>query len=217
MKKAPVIINSVLFIAVAVLYYLHFTTCASSCRSGEESDSLALTRPVVLSPKEIKQSKTVYINSDVLNEHYNFVKDLTSAAQAKQQRLQNSYESKAQKFQQDYAELQEKASQGLLSENQANTAQADLIKRKEELDKMEMQLQDMMEEIQKSNEEVRKNVVDYIREYNKTGQYHYVLTYTDKPGGFLILANDSLDITKEIVDGLNAQYKAKKEAGTKKK
>ncbi len=217
MKKAPVIINVVLFIAVAVLYYLHFTTCTSSCGAGGESDSLALVRPVVLSPKEIKESKIVYINSDVLNEKYNFVKDLTSAAQTKQQRLQNTYETKAQKFQQDYTELQEKASQGLLSENQANTAQADLIKRKEELDKMESQLQGMMEEIQKSNEEVRKNVVDYIKEYNKTGQYHYVLTYTNNPGGFLILANDSLDITNEIVDGLNAQYKAKKEANTKTK
>lgn len=217
MKKGPVIINIVLFVAVAVLYYLHFTNCSSSCKPGEENDSLTLARPVVLSPKEIKESKTVYINSDVLNEKYDFVKDLTSAAQAKQQRLQNAYESKAQKFQQDYAELQEKASQGLLSENQANTAQADLIKRKEELDKMEMQLQGMMEEIQKSNEEVRKTVVDYIREYNKTGQYHFVLTYTDNPGGFLILANDSLDITNEIVDGLNAQYKAKKEANTNKK
>lgn len=211
MKKAPLIINAVLIVAVAVLYYLHFASCKSSCGASDENDSLAAAKPVVMSPKEIKASKIVYLNSDILNEEYDFVKDLTAAAQAKQQRLQSSYETKAQKFQQDYTELQEKASQGLLSENQANTAQADLIKRKEELDKMELQLQGMMEEIQKSNEEVRKNVVDYVKEYNKTGQYNYILTYTDNPGGFLILANDSLDITREVVDGLNAQYKAKKE------
>lgn len=211
MKKAPLIINAVLIVAVAVLYYLHFSSCNSSCGAGDSTDSLAAAKPIVMSPKEIKASKIVYINSDILNEQYDFVKDLTAAAQSKQTRLQSTYETKAQKFQQDYTDLQEKASQGLLSENQATTAQNDLIKRKEELDKMELQLQGMMEEIQKSNEEVRQNVVDYVKEYNKNGQYNYILTYTDNPGGFLILANDSLDITREIVDGLNAQYKAKKE------
>lgn len=216
MKKAPLIINVVLIIAVAVLYYLHFTSCAASCNAGT-TDSLAAAKPVIISPKEIKESKMVYINSDVLNEKYQMVTDLTSAAQAKQQRLQNAYETKAQKFQQDYTELQDKANQGLLSENQANAAQEDLIKRKEELDRMEMQLQDMMGEMQKSREQVHKNVVNYIKEYNKTSQYNYVMMYTDNPGGFLIVANDSLDITNDIVEGLNAQYKAKKEAEKNKK
>ena len=216
MKRASFIINIVLFIAVAILYYLHFTKCKSSCEAIGENDSTTTEKPVVLVPKEIKASKIVYINSDILNEEYNFVKDLTAAAQAKHQRLQTAYETKAQKFQEDYNDLQQKASQGLLSENQANAVQADLIKRKEELDKMEFQLQNMMEEIQKSNEDVRKNVIDYVKEYNKTGQYNYILTYTDSPGGFLLLANDSLDITREVVDGLNAQYKAKKTGGNKK-
>jgi outer membrane protein len=80
-----------------------------------------------------------------------------------------------------------------------------------------MKLQDMMGEMQKSREEVHKNVVNYIKEYNKTSQYHYVMMYTDNPGGFLIVANDSLDITNDIVEGLNAQYKAKKEANNSKK
>jgi outer membrane protein len=210
MKKAPLIINVVLFVAVAILYYLHFKSCNNTCEASASNDSAAAAKPIVMAPKEIKASKIVYINSDVLNKEYDFVKDLTAAAQAKEQRLQSTYETKAKKFQEDYTSLQEKASQGLLSENQATTAQADLMKRKEELDKMELQLQSMMDDIQKSNEEVRKNVISYIQEYNKTGQYNFILTYTDNPGGFLLLANDSLDIKREVVVGLNAQYKAQK-------
>jgi outer membrane protein len=212
-KQTSIIINVVLFIAIGVLYYLHFSSCNTACTNVAEGDA---AKPVVMMPKEIKASKMVYINSDVLNKDYDFVKDLTSTAMAKQQRLQNSYEGKAKKLQEDYAEFQQKASQGLLSENQANAAQNELIKRKDELDQMEGQLQEMMAEVQKSNEEVRKSVIDYITEYNKTGQYNYIFTYTDGPGGVVLLANDSLDITKEIVEGLNAQYKAKKES-TKKK
>ena len=66
-------------------------------------------------------------------------------------------------------------------------------------------------QIQKSNEEVRKTVIDYVKEYNKNGEYNYILTYTAGPGGVVILANDSLDITNEIITGLNAQYKANKD------
>lgn len=209
-SKFSNILNVVLIIAVAGLYYLHFSDCNSSCKSGDANDSSAAPAPIVLSPKEIKATKIVYVNSDVLNEKYEYVKELASAAQAKQQRLEMAYQTKGQKLQQDFMEFQQKASQGLLSENQVNATQAELTKRKEELDQMEMQLQSMMQEIQRDNEQVRKTVTDYVKEYNKQAQYNYVLTYSDGPGGVLLLANDSMDITNEILEGLNAQYRAKK-------
>ena len=211
--KISMILNVVLVFAVAVLYYLHFSAPNSASSVGQNGDSTIVSQQNIMSPKEIKASKIVFVNSDILNKEYNFVKDLTAAAQVKQQRLEGAYQTKAEKFQKDYTELQQKASQGLLSENQGIAAQEDLKKRKDELDKMEAQLQTMVEEIQRSNEEVRKTVVDYVKEYNKKANYNFILTHTDGPGGLLILANDSLDITREILDGLNAQYKEKK--GTK--
>ena len=208
-KNLSIILNVILLIAVTILYLLHFSSAGKST-SDYVADSTASIKPIVMSPKEIKASKIVYVNSDVLNEKYDFVKELTAAAQAKQQRLEAAYQAKGQKLQQDYADYQQKASQGLLSENQTKEAQDDLTKRKAELDQMESQLQALVEEIQKSNEEVRQTVVDYIKEYNKNGTYNYILTYTSGPGGILVYANDSLDITNEIVKGLNEQYKIKK-------
>lgn len=209
-NKLSTIIHVSLIIAVAVLYYLHFSNCDKACGTTGENDSTISAMPVVMSPKEIKPSKIVYVNSDILNEQYEFVKDLSSSAQAKQQRLEMAYQTKGQKLQQDYMEFQQKASQGLLSENQGIAAQDDFKKRKAELDQMEAQLQTLVDEIQRGNEQVRKTVVDYVKEYNKKSQYDYILTYTDGPGGVVILANDTMDITAEILDGLNAQYKAKK-------
>ncbi|MGQ0827174.1 MAG: OmpH family outer membrane protein [Bacteroidota bacterium] len=209
-KNLSLILNIALLIAVAVLYYLHFS-CKNNCQITENTtDSTTVVIPPVMSPKEIKASKIVYINSDMLNDKYDFVKDLVASAQTKQQRLESVYQKKGQEFQQKYTELQQKASQGLLSENQTREAEEALQKDKLEIDKLEAQLQDLADEFQKSNEEVRKEVVDYVKEYNKTGQYNYILTYTEGPGGIVLLANDSLDITNEIVEGLNAQYKAKK-------
>jgi len=203
-------LNVVLVIAVAVLYYLHFSNCGTSCSSSAANDSAALQKPAVLMPKEIKASKIVYVNVDVLNEKYDMLKDLSTEMLGQQQRLESQYQAKAQKLQQDYAELQQKASQGLLSENQSATEQKNIMKRKEELDKMEYQLQALVEKTQKKNEEIRKTIIDYLTEYNKNSKYDYILTYTEGPGATILLTNDSLNITNEVLEGLNAQYKSKK-------
>jgi len=210
-NKTSIYLNVILVIAVAVLYYLHFSSAGASGAS-DKNDSAAVKKPVVLMPKDIKNSKIVYVNVDVINEKYNMLIDFSKEIQGQQQRLQNAYQNKAQKLQQDYAELQQKMSQGLLSENQSTAAQKDIMKRKEELDGMEAKLQELVDRTQRKNEEIRKTVVDYLAEYNKNTNYDYILTYTNGPGGFIVLANDSMDITNDVIEGLNAQYnKEKKE------
>ena len=44
---------------------------------------------------------------------------------------------------------------------------------------------------------------NYIKEYNSTKGYDFILT---RIGGNMLYANEALDITKDIVDGLNALY-----------
>lgn len=210
-KNASLLLNVLLTIAVIILYYFHFSSGSSSVSPAitTVADS-ATTKPVVLLPREVKASKIVYINTDVLNEKYLFVKELSDVAKANLQALESAYKKKANDFQERYAEFQQKASQGLLSENQTKDAQQELGKRKEELDQMEAKQQQMMEQMQRDNEKVLKTVMDYIKEYNKSTQYNYVLAYSNNAMSPVLVANDSLDITNEIVEGLNAQYKIKK-------
>lgn len=210
-KNLSIALNLVLVIAVAVLYYLHFSCDHKAVLAdGESNDSTAASKPIVMMPKEIKASKIVYVNTDILNEKYEYVKDLTNVAKANLQSLESAYKKKADEFQNIYGDFQQKASQGLLSENQTKAAQEELGKRKQELEEMEGRQQQMMEKVQVENEKVFKAIMDYIREYNKNSQYNYVLAYSNKIVGSVLLANDSLDITNEIVTGLNAQYKASK-------
>jgi outer membrane protein len=209
-KNASIALNVILVIAVAVLYYLHFSTPHTPALETANNDSAATAKPQVLLPKEIKSSKIVYVNTDVLNEKYEYVKDISNVAKANLQSMETNYKKKATFLQNRYGEFQQKASQGLLSENQTRDAQVELEKLKEELDGMESKQQQMMDQLQMENEKVFKAIMEYIREYNKSSQYNYVLAYSDKIVGSVLLANDSLDITNEIVEGLNAQYKAKK-------
>jgi outer membrane protein len=209
-KNVSIVLNIVLLIAVAVLYYLHFSSQHKEMIADTSVTDSAFSKPSVLLPKEIKASKIVYVNTDVLNEKYQYVKDLSDVAKANLQSLEAQYKKKATDFQNRYGEFQQKANQGLLSENQTKDAQEELGKRKEELDRMEGQQQQLMDQMQRDNEKVLKSIMDYIKDYNKSSQYNYVLAYSDKIIGSVLLANDSLDITEEIVNGLNAQYKARK-------
>lgn len=205
-------VNGILLIAVAILYYLHFSADKVSVDEVAGADTVEDVLTDSTGAPIVKKEGTVYINGDILNAEYQFVKDISAAAQASQQRLENSYKRKAQKLQQDVGVFQQKASQGLLSENQAMAQQESLMKRKEELDKMDLKMQSLMQEFQQKNLEVRASVVNYLKEYNKTANYQYVLTYTDGPGGVVVLADSTLDITSEVLVGLNEEYAAKKEA-----
>jgi len=69
----------------------------------------------------------------------------------------------------------------------------------------------LMEQAQERNADANQKLRDYIKEYNKNAGYSYVLAYASS--GQVLFAADSLDITDEIVDGLNKQY----DEGKKKK
>jgi outer membrane protein len=209
-KNFSVILNVVLAIAVAVLYYLHFSSPSTATADAEGTDSTSTAKPIVLDPKDIKASKIVYVNLDVLNEKYEYIQEVSASAKAEQRSLESQYQSKAQKLQDDYVAYQTKAQQGLLSENQAKAEEEALMKRKEELDQLELKNQALMEKIQAKTDEMNENMKAYIKDYNKNTNYNYVFGYSNSPLSQLLMVDDSLDITQEILDGLNAQYREKK-------
>lgn len=50
-------------------------------------------------------------------------------------------------------------------------------------------------------QKVTETIDKFIREYNKTHGYNLIINKAS-----LLLADDSMDITAEILDGLNAAY-----------
>ena len=209
-KNISLFLNVILVVAVGILYYLHFSSGSTVTETSTATDSTIVEKPIVMAPSEIKASKIVFVNLDVLSEGYDFLKDVSASAQAEQNNLQNLYQTKGEKLQQDYMEFQEKANKGLLSENQIATEQEKFAVRKDELDQLQLKSDALGEKIQARTEEARKNLTDYIKEYNKSGNYNYVLAYSEGPLSPVLLANESLDITKDILEGINAQYRAKK-------
>ena len=137
-KNFSLILNAIIAVAIGVLYYLHFSAGSTADEKINVADNLAVEKPIIMAPSEIKASKIVFVNLDILSDGYDFLKDVSSSAQAEQNNLQNQYQTKGEKLQQDYMQFQEKANKGLLSENQIATEQEKFTSRKEELDQLQL-------------------------------------------------------------------------------
>jgi outer membrane protein len=65
----------------------------------------------------------------------------------------------------------------------------------------------LQEDQSKFNEQLFDKVSKYLKEHTKEKSYKIVFNFTKGSG--ILYANDSLDITQEVLEGLNKQYKEK--------
>ncbi|MGC8803632.1 MAG: OmpH family outer membrane protein, partial [Bacteroidales bacterium] len=61
------------------------------------------------------------------------------------------------------------------------------------------------EETRVLNNRLGNNIVEFLKEYNKDGKYVYIMSHVF--GGNLLYVNDSLDITADVIKGLNEKYR----------
>lgn len=190
MKNLSIALNAVLVVAVAILYFVQF--------SGKEE------------AKEVKsvagEGAVVYINTDSLLNNYNFSRDLNEKFLKKQEDSRTDFNFKAQKLEKEAMEFQRKLqNNGFLSRQRAEEAQQKLIAKQQNLQQLDRELSaQLMGEQNENSKRLFDSVTNYLKEYNSTHNYSLILSTTK--GGNVLLSQDGLDITKEILDGLNARY-----------
>ena len=75
--------------------------------------------------------------------------------------------------------------------------------------KRKLELDQEMQKLQQDRmAELRKQVEEFLKEYNKSKKYSYILSY--EPGFIIYYKDSAYDITGDLISGLNTQYKAKK-------
>ena len=215
MKQVSLIINIVLIAAVAILFYLYSSLKKNVETLGMPAQTTGV-QPLTTLPAgaNLKESKIAYINIDSLDYNYQYIIDNSKEIRSRQAAMEAQYQSMVAKFQADYQSLQEAAQAGL-------RPQAELEKEKNRLEQMqyeiaakEKQMQGLGEETGKKQADMLRGVSAFIAKLNN-GRYDYILAYTSNISSVLY-AKPGLDITKEVIDGLNAEYKATKAAQGKK-
>ena len=197
-NKGRAAFNVILAIAVIVLYILHFT---GSGKGSDNSNSDA--KPATTT--EAGALKVAYINTDTLNAKYEYIKDLEKELKAYTTAKENSYKQQMASFESDYKNFLKTGDQLTLSQQQAK--EAELKKRAEKLSGLESELTMQIAQKQSQDQEkMVKAVYAFIREYNANNQQFNLILAKSGASSPVLYGDDSMDITDEIINGLNEEY-----------
>ena len=156
--------------------------------------------------------KIAYVDTDTLLAHYQYAKDLEAELLAYKNQQEAAGRSQMERFQNDYQDYLKNGSSLTLSQQQAK--EAELKQRAERMATLEQELTaKIMERQMTENTKLLNAIFAFIREYNAQNQQFDVIlrkTFENTP---VLYVNPAMDITQEILQGLNAEYeqvKAKK-------
>ena len=215
-KNILIVCNIVLLIAVVLLYIFHFAGIGTRSRTNPDA------KPAVVA--EGGALKVAYINVDTLNARYEYIKDLEKELNAYKTSKENSLKAQTQKLQSDVQALQNEyqnylktGDQLTLSQQQAKEAdlkkrEAELNQRAEKLASLEQEYtKQIMEKHTSENQKMLNAVYAFIREYNADNQqFNLILARTGSELPLILYGDEAMDITEEIVAGLNEEYKTVK-------
>lgn len=197
MKNALLIVNILLIALVAYLYFLQF---------GNKNPNKTTGSKIELADSVNKKVNIAYIDIDSLQSNYAYYEKINADFEKKQSAANNELSNMEKKFQNRAKQLQEKA-QTMTPQQQENAMQEmnkmqnDFQQRKQSIDN------DLFEYNNKIKEDILIRIQDFLKDYNKDGKYSYIFSYEP---GFMFYKDSTLDITPDVIEGLNDLYSKEK-------
>ena len=195
MKNLSLLLNVVLFIAVAILYFLHFSS------DDKTAETVAPSNAGVADKSRLK---IAYVNSDSLISNFDFFIEKSEELEEERSKSETDLENRARGIEKQVSDFQR--TRGNMTINQARAIEEDLYKKQQNLLQYRENLaQQLMKKESEVNNELYDKVSSYLKDYGSKHQMQIVLSYTRNSG--VLYANDSLDITQIVITGLNDSYR----------
>lgn len=208
MRSTSNIINGLLILAVVILYVLHFTPKPPSSDVAVQGSTKSISDTSVSSGSSV----SVFINTDTLDANYLYLKDMRDELAVEKLKYESQLSSQLKKLEKEVVEFQEKAR--FMTQTEGERKQMELAQKEQDLMRMEQELNLKIVESEKErNKKIQKEVSSFLKNFNKQNNYQFIFGYNG--WGNVLLADNSLDITNVVIDGLNAEYtlnKSKTEA-----
>ncbi len=201
-KKSFIISLVALAVAVGTCVYSVIATTSTGKKATvtktENGESSA-------EPIEIAEGSIVYFQLDRILKEYDMANDLSSVVESKMQSIQEQMATRQKKLQKDYDAFNEKIQKGLMTQSTAQAQAEKLEKQKSELEQWANTKQnEMMEEQQVTMNQIMDAVQTFVTAYNE--EKGYAMIFANQAIAPIMTANSGLDITDEIIAGLNEEY-----------
>lgn len=178
----------------------------ASCNNNKETGN---TETAETAETEATGLRIAYVELDSLMSQYQLYKDYEEVLTRKGTDIQNTLAQKQRKLESSATAMQRKyENNGFQTRDELERAQQSLQQQEMELQQLAAKLNNEFNEEQaRINQEARDTIQAFLKIYNQTKKYDYVMI---KAGDNLLIANPKYNITKDIVTGLNKRYNAKK-------
>ncbi|MFZ6052787.1 OmpH/Skp family outer membrane protein [Halocola ammonii] len=209
------ILNIVLLIAVAVLFAREFTGEAEETKpevekTAEQEDQPEEVLKDTLDIASIYQKDLViaYVNSDSIDANYKYLKEKEDELIQRTRQSDARVKREMNKAQNRYNELMQKAqSGGFTSEQEYIDAEAEVAELQQQIERLRTEEANSLSQVQRELQmQFSEKVNDFLDRYSDDRDIDIILSYM--PGGQLLWASDSLEITEEVLEGLNREYEA---------
>jgi outer membrane protein len=198
MKNVNYIINGILAVAVIVLFILHF--------SGEKSNQLS--HSVSNGGDSIYQSllPVAYIRTDSLLNNYKLFTDLNEASMKELENHRLDINQRRQRFEKEVQDFQQKVQlNAFITQERMNQEGARLEKTRNDLEKYAAQIEQSLSEKQmRMQQQLQDSVLFGLKVFNKPQKYQIIFSNIGTDNFYYV--DDAYDITKEVVEFLNARY-----------
>ena len=200
-KSTHQILYIILFVLLAVLYFIQFSS------STNNENIPTVEKELAIQPLNKGGLNIAFVNSDTVSKYYEFAKKIQKTLTTKRSEAEGQIKSKYFAYESLVQEF-EKASPIMGDREKMEKAQKIRLL-EQEIMQVEQQLS---EQVSRQELELTQSYIlktnDYMQEIGKTLGYDYVMSY--RVGGAMLYANERHDITNEIIKLLNERYESSK-------
>lgn len=189
------IVNAVLLIGLVVLYFIVLREDSGPDRAIMKASEGSVS--------------VAYVNSDSILANYSLVKDMRAELEKNSAQLEIELKNKQTAYEKDAAYFQDQVNKRTISEASAQEIYGSLMAEQQKLYELrEKYSADLAKQEFDMNTLLLDSLNNFLKRYNTKMNFDYIFSYAR--GGNILTANDSLDITNDVLRLLNDEYKENK-------
>ncbi len=201
MKRTPTVVAALALASATALFSCKDTSTKTP--AGNTASTPAAMAPQGTTPT----GRIAYVDIDTLESNYEYFKTKKADFLKRQEAMESELQRSAAQLQQQAVEYQKKGQSG------GFTSQADAEAAGRRIQQMEQSLntrrqtltESLLKDQEAFNTDLKKRLDEFLEGFAKERGYDYVLSYSKS--GSILFANRSLDVTRDVISGMNARLK----------
>ncbi|MFM7731311.1 MAG: OmpH family outer membrane protein [Flavobacteriales bacterium] len=200
LSKLTLALSAIAFVGMIFLF-------VRSSSSGSSDFAVADTTNAFNGANPPKSSTIAFVMADSLQKNCQFIVSKTKSLEAKmkaaEEKVKREYGARQRQYEQNMRYFQEHPE---MPETEAMALQQEMEKLQSELDQIQQREVGSVEQEQvQLQDEIEKMLNEFLAEYCKQKEIDYVF---NRQSGidFLLFGNPTLDVTQDVIAGLNAKY-----------